>query len=92
MATKTERKPFHESVVDAIAKAKTPDVLNALGELITDTKIPRGHDAIFEAFRVKAMAFGGMVSEFVMSQTSRSLCEQAKEVEGDRRPEPGQAL
>ena len=51
--------PFHESVLEAIATASS-DQLEFLATLIKKTKIPKGHDAIIEAWnkRREGMAWG----------------------------------
>ncbi len=44
-------KPFHESIVDAIAEATTPEDFAMLARMIQTTKIPNGHQVIIEAWR-----------------------------------------
>lgn len=45
-----EKKPFHESIVDAIGYCPF-SALVALARLIKSTKIPQNHDAIIEAWK-----------------------------------------
>ncbi|MEK7536945.1 MAG: hypothetical protein AAB584_00660 [Patescibacteria group bacterium] len=47
--TAKQRRPFHESIVDAIRRASYSD-MRCLGKLIQETKIPKGHDAIIAAW------------------------------------------
>ncbi|MEI6835359.1 MAG: hypothetical protein WCK59_00865 [Candidatus Falkowbacteria bacterium] len=47
-----EKKPFHESIVYAIASANVSD-LNCLALLIKSTKIPAGHEKIVTAWQKK---------------------------------------
>jgi hypothetical protein len=51
-------KPFHESVVDAINRATIRNELGVLAMLISETKIPKGHDAIVEAWTAKCQELG----------------------------------
>lgn len=58
---KTEsRKPFHESIIDAIQYAGSYDGVRrqteylCLSRLIKGTRIPKGHDAIIEAWRSRS--------------------------------------
>ena len=50
MVVKTNWKPFHESIVDAIKRAEDPVALAILGELIIATRIPQEHRVIQEAY------------------------------------------
>jgi len=47
--TAKQRRPFHESIVDAIRRASYND-MRCLGRLISETKIPKGHDEILAAW------------------------------------------
>jgi hypothetical protein len=49
-----ETKPFHESIVSAIKKAKTPEALDTLADLVKKTKIPKDHEEIRKAFASQA--------------------------------------
>ena len=43
-------KPFHESILGALEEVNSPKVMIALGSLIKETKIPKGHDAVISAW------------------------------------------
>lgn len=45
-----QRRPFHESVVDAIKRSYRVE-LHHLALLIKETSIPRGHDEVIAAWR-----------------------------------------
>ncbi len=51
-------KPFHESVVDAIAAAITHDDFAMLARMIMSTKIPKNHKVIIEAWRASSIEAG----------------------------------
>jgi hypothetical protein len=76
-----ERKPFHESIVDAIHRAKAPTDLAALGQLIHESKIPKGHDEIAAAWIGKSGELGlnddADVADSVMSQKPADMAEAA---------------
>ena len=44
------KKPFHESLVDAIYDAPDRDALTVLAELAKNTAFPEGQEEILEAF------------------------------------------
>ena len=77
MVMRTERKPFHESVVDAIGKVRSSDALLALGELIVATKVPKDHGVIYQAFRTKAEELG-VTGSHVFTEVIYSLLEQGR--------------
>jgi hypothetical protein len=52
-----EKKPFHESIVDAINSA-TQSQMGCLGALIRETKIPQNHDAIIAAWKARVAVHG----------------------------------
>lgn len=54
----SDHKPFHESIVDAINSASSVGEMIVLGQLIEATKVPKGHQAIIEAWTAKSVAFG----------------------------------
>lgn len=86
MVTKIERKPFHESIVDAIGQVRSSDALLVLGELIVKTKVPKDHEAIYQAFREKAEALGVTDSE-VFTQVIQSMAEQGEEAKEKEKEE-----
>ena len=53
-----QRRPFHETIVEAIGRASLYDEQYLLGWLIRQTKIPKGHDEIIEAWKKKRMGLG----------------------------------
>jgi len=68
-----EKKPFHETVVEAIKHASTAE-LSLLATLLKATKIPADHDKIKEAWQKR---IAGMCSEDF--GVSESLDQQKKE-------------
>ena len=56
----TERRPFHETIVDAIRRVSVYN-LPLLADLIRETKIPKGHDEIIAAWKEKTA--GLMIDE-----------------------------
>ncbi len=53
LAPEKKKRPFHESVVDAISVASSAE-LESLATLIKATKIPKGHDEIVDAWKKRA--------------------------------------
>lgn len=51
------RRPFHETIVDAIKRAHVIE-LQPLALLIVDTKIPKNHDAILAAWEQRLKEVG----------------------------------
>lgn len=49
MTTTTNLKPFHETIVEEIQKARLPDQFLSLTRLIMTTAVPKGHDEIIAA-------------------------------------------
>lgn len=56
---KAERRPFHETIVDAINRAASSAELAVLAPLIKGTKIPKGHDEIIAAWNDRLNLLGG---------------------------------
>ncbi|MBI2097598.1 MAG: hypothetical protein HYT46_01540 [Candidatus Vogelbacteria bacterium] len=54
----TELRPFHETVVEAIARVNSYDELNSIANLIKATKIPKGHDEIVMAWDQRLQGMG----------------------------------
>ena len=52
------RKPFHQSIVDAIERAKTAAEMNTLGQLILETGVPKEQDNVAAAWRDKLDLLG----------------------------------
>ncbi|MDO8470837.1 MAG: hypothetical protein Q7S63_02560 [bacterium] len=78
-------KPFHESVVDALQRARSTDVLLALCELIASTKIPRGHDEIRDALykteaRLDFFSFDPAIYDEAVASLMRQKSQEAEHV------------
>ena len=72
-----QRRPFHESVVDAIRRASYTDLI-CLGMLLKETKIPNGHDEIISEWDLRE----GDLNVFVpLLGVTTSLLEQKREAE-----------
>lgn len=88
-----ERKPFHESVVDAINRADAAQ-LSFLGDLIKGTKIPKNHDEIVAAWEKRIQEVGiikGLsVYRYCVAGVKASLFEQKAEAE-EKAKEPSKA-
>ncbi|MEK7103332.1 MAG: hypothetical protein AAB870_03220, partial [Patescibacteria group bacterium] len=74
-----ERKPFHESVVDAIKSAKAEELKIIAGIIIT-TKIPKNHEEIVNAWRQRLDDLGlsndyGLLTGTVMEQAAEAKIE-----------------
>lgn len=48
---KTDKLPFHETIVNAILYASDINQIECLAKLIKETKIPKNHDTIITAWR-----------------------------------------
>lgn len=59
-AQKPVRRPFHETIVDALLHLSDEDQLDSMGLLILMTKIPKNHDAIITAWQGALKRFGGL--------------------------------
>ena len=73
----SERKPFHESIVDAIKEATNRTDMKLLEGLIKRTKIPKNHYAITLAWRQTCGIMGWQDDHGV----SVDLQEQKQEAE-----------
>ncbi len=73
-----ERRPFHETIVDAIRRIPVYN-LPILADLICETTIPKGHDEIIAAWKEK---MNGMLDEGGFGiDVVASLMEQKRESE-----------
>ncbi len=73
-----QRRPFHESIVDAIRRASYSD-MRCLGKLIEETNIPKGHDEILSAW---ARRDGELIREMSeLGDVEDGLHEQKREAE-----------
>ncbi len=75
MAEAQARKPFHESIIDALAEASIADT-RCLGWLIMATKIPKGHTQIIGAWNMHISRFG---ADYTDPGVEASLLEQQGE-------------
>lgn len=77
MDTTKTRRPFHETIVDAIFRANSGD-LQCLATIIKATTIPNGHEEIIKAWNWRRAMMGwGDLSLGVPAD----LLEQKKEAE-----------
>lgn len=82
----TEKKPFHETIVEAIRRASSVE-LGCLATLIKATKIPKNHDAIIAAWneRRQAICWGGndlhLLADLLGQKREAEEKEKAKEKE-----------
>ena len=74
-----ERRPFHETIVDAIRLAQNVEELLLLGILIDVTKIPKNHDGILAAWNNKWRKIG----ETSDSGVPQILLVQKREAEAE---------
>ncbi|MDO8577456.1 MAG: hypothetical protein Q7R55_01135 [Candidatus Wildermuthbacteria bacterium] len=54
------RKPFHESIVQAISDAENKEQLEVLAKLLLTTEIPRNHAAIRDTLKAKMLQVGAI--------------------------------
>ncbi len=55
---KGEKRPFYETIIEAINACFEPKEFMCLIDLIKNTKIPGNHDAIIEAWKTRMDTFG----------------------------------
>ncbi|MFH1112004.1 MAG: hypothetical protein V1712_02950 [Patescibacteria group bacterium] len=87
---KTKRRPFHETIIDAIRNAsslKSNDPLMCLAKLIKETEIPKGHDEIIAAWnqRLPELWSGedfGVPADLLEQKQEAAEKEKAKEQVG----------
>ena len=72
-----KQRPFHESIVDAINRASYGD-MRCLGMLISETKIPKGHDEILAAWNFRQKELNVFVP---IEGVEAGLLEQKQEAE-----------
>ncbi len=68
------KRPFHETIVDAITTINSYDELNLMARLIKATKIPKGHDEITTAWNQRMKEMG--LSSYQDRGVPASLLEQ----------------
>lgn len=71
----SELKPFHESIVAAIGRTKTREQACVLGRLISETKIPKNHEAILVAWMNKGIELG-LTSEDFLEEVGLTVSQQ----------------
>ena len=82
MSEEKKRRPFHESVVQAILSEDSAG-LSALGALIMKTVIPDGHDKIIDAWKRCSYA----IPRGLYHDVKMSLLEQKAETEAKAKAE-----
>ncbi|MDO8514238.1 MAG: hypothetical protein Q7S50_01710 [bacterium] len=82
---KTELKPFHESIVDTIERAYAP-AFETLAHLIKTTKIPKGHDAIVEAWQRRTKEVG-LNSDLDVTASVKAQKKTAEEAAREKKME-----
>ena len=78
---KAERRPFHETIVDAIRSTNYHNELGCLIRLISVTKIPKGHDEIIAALEEKCRTIYHDGWESAVAGVKTGLLEQKAEAE-----------
>ncbi len=82
------KRPFHETIVDEVRNAGTVEEMMVLVRLIKATSIPKGHDEIIEAWRLRCQAMGWSplnVTESLLEQKQEAADkEKAKAKERER--------
>lgn len=73
-------RPFHETIVDAIANIEDFHEFDALVRLLKETKIPKNHDAIIAALEERRVDMG---FEHSFSDVFASLEDQKREAEAE---------
>ena len=85
-----QRRPFHETVVEAIERASRCNEQQLLGWLIMQTNIPKGHDEIIAAWKEKRMGLGlspgfdFAVVDDLLDQKKEAEEEAAKKLEAKK--------
>jgi hypothetical protein len=86
---KTPRRPFHESVIEAInrpssGKTRALHRMDCLADLIKTTKIPAGHDEIIEAWKKRCQELSwseesfGVIADLLEQKREAAKKEKAK--------------
>lgn len=69
--------PFYKSIIISVVNAQTPEVLEALGKLIINTRLQKNFSKVSEKFARKAKVFKMEKSEIV-KQVRSSLSRREK--------------
>ena len=72
------KRPFHETIVDAIGRANTYGELQLLAQLIKATKVPKNHDEIIAAWKQRWQVMGWRQGDLDLG-VSANLLEQKQE-------------
>ncbi len=72
------RRPFHETIVDAIKGTLNTGEMECLGRLINMTKIPKNHEMISDAWEQQRKAFCWPANSF---EVLPGLLKQQREAE-----------
>jgi hypothetical protein len=81
-----ERRPFHETIVDFIREASGFSEFSNLASFLIDTKIPKNHDAIIDAWTAK-VGKGSCFYIDVISALEEQKCEAEAEAQHAREEE-----
>ncbi len=79
LTEQTVTRPFHESIVDALRKARGDRELSPLLYLLRMTKIPKNHDAIIAAWDERRREMGWLGSDY--DRVTEGLLQQKQEAE-----------
>ena len=82
---KTKARPFHESIVRTLGRARYLTELHILGQLITDTEIPENHDKIRLAW-INRMTAVGQVDNSVLAHLNEQ--KRLAEVKSEEKSVP----
>ncbi|MFA6273510.1 MAG: hypothetical protein WC673_03440 [Candidatus Paceibacterota bacterium] len=86
---KTTKRPFHETIIDAIHSASSND-LRCLATLIKATKIPKNHDEIIAAWKQQREDVGWDNEELGVSADLLEQKQEAAEKENAKAKEKEQ--
>ena len=83
--TAKQRRPFHETVADAILQASAPGEVTLLARMIKTTKIPKGHDEIIAAWRYRQDNWGLVVFPHGVVEDLLEQKQEAEEKEKEKK-------
>jgi len=89
--TKTVKRPFHETIIDAIHSASSND-LRCLATLIKATGVPKNHDEIIVAWKRRREEVGWDNEEFGVSADLLEQKQEAAEKEKAKAKEQVEAI
>jgi len=85
MSEKIERRPFHETIVDAICRDRMGAGLSTIAWLLMETKIPKGHDEIVTALRERLHGIDHRPINSFWTDVVLDVLEQKREAEAEAR-------